>query len=103
MSKGPIRVKLLDDPADASSPDFSDNVSNTIALPPPDVIAAGVKKFREYANLHWPAGRVTGTGELQLRSFDHRNDQMLQIALAMTFVAMRQASRGHWIQQPESG
>lgn len=90
-----IKVKLLkDDPDDPSGLNVNVNdVSDTIDLPSPEVIEAGVKKFREYANLHWPAGRVAGTGELKLESFDHRNDKMLQVAIAMTFIAMKQAEK----------
>lgn len=92
MSKGPIKVHLLKVDPDPES--VMDSVANTIVLPSLEVIEAGMKKFREYSNLHWPAGRVIGTGELQLKSFDHRNDDQLRIALAMTFIAMKQAESG---------
>lgn len=94
MSKGgPIKVMMLkDDPKIDSG--FPENaVSDTIELPSIAVIEAGMKKFREYSNLHWPAGRVIGTGELKLASFDHRNDDQLRIALAMTFISMLDAMK----------
>lgn len=89
--RGPIKVRLLK--VDPDPAKIEDSVADTIELPSVAVVDAGMKKFREYANLHWPAGRVIGTGELKLASFDHRNDEMLKVALAMTFIAMRDAER----------
>lgn len=91
--KGPIKVRLSADEEQAGAPPRS-VVEDDITLPPKAVLDAGVAKFREYAGLHWPAGRVVGGDDLKLASFDHRNPYQLRVTLAMVYMAMKEADRG---------
>lgn len=77
--RGPVRVPdLEDDPRR----EHVDDTPTEVVLPPPPVIDAGVKKFYELANLHWPK-------KDQSISFDMRNQQMLRVVLGMVYTAMR--------------
>lgn len=86
MSKGPIKVAVEDDPVTEAV--MVDSPPEQVVLPRREVLDAGVKKFLEYASLHWPAQR-TPEGDFKLAPFDHRNNYHLRVTLGMVFNEMR--------------
>ena len=61
-----------------------------VTLPPAAVLNAGIAKFLEYANLHWPDAPRKDK-DFRLTSFDYRNDYHLRVTLGMAYAAMKQA------------
>jgi len=94
MKRGPIKVSLGKEEADADLREVAKGVADTVVLPAQKVLDVGVAKFREYAGLHWPAGRAVGGDDLKLASFDHRNPYQLRVTLAMVYMAMREVDQG---------
>jgi len=89
VRQGHIKVVL---PKDEGEPVTvaQDIDSQILDLPDRAVLDAGVRKFLEYANLHWPLSRPTADEAFKLTSFDYRNDYHLRVTLGMVFLAMRQ-------------
>lgn len=72
-----------------AGPEIDTSEPDDVVLPPPDIIEAGVKKFQELANLHWPSGK----DGYQSISFDSRNLHMLRITIGLVYMAMNDRAR----------
>ena len=83
--RGPIKVSL---PEDEPVEKVERAAMEVLDLPDNPILDAGVAKFMEYANLHWP---VAGAGDFKLTSFDYRNEYHLRVALGVVYMAMRKA------------
>ncbi len=90
MKRGPIKV-VVEDERHHHDPPASVEEPETVTLPTRAVIDAGVAKFMEYANLHWPLARPTADEAFKLQSFDYRNTYHLRVTLGMVYQAMREA------------
>ncbi len=90
MRRDPIKVTLP--PEDPVAQSVVVPVED-VRLPDKAIIDAGVAKFLEYANLHWPLGRPTADEKFKLISFDYRNDYHLRVTLGMVYLAMMKAAR----------
>lgn len=87
--QGPIRFVLPPEEPVAPGEPVRDDVDE-IAMPEMAVLKAGIAKFREYANLHWPRAGKPGE-EFKLQSFDPGNDYHLRVTLGMVYLAMKAA------------
>jgi hypothetical protein len=84
----PIRIKIRTDhdPQPDDGGPVRDDIVQGLA-PSDQIIKAGVARFREYANRHWPTKQRNG--DFKLESFDHKNDEHLRLTLCMVYMAMR--------------
>jgi hypothetical protein len=89
----PIRIKIRtdSDPAPDDSRPVQDDIVEALA-PNDAIIKAGVARFREYANRHWPTKQRNG--DFKLESFDHKNEEHLRLTLCMVYMAMRDCDNG---------
>jgi hypothetical protein len=85
MAKGPIRVPAPDPIEEMTGPAAE---PETVELPANEILDAGVAKFMELANLHWPT-RGLREGFL-LTSFDIRDSHKLRMTLGLTYMAMKE-------------
>jgi hypothetical protein len=81
--RGTVRIPDLEDEPEREA---VDETPSEVVLPAPWVLDAGIKKFYELANLHWPK-------KDQSVSFDMRNEKQLRITLGLVYAAMRQQDR----------
>jgi hypothetical protein len=88
MRKGPIKVVM---PAEEAALETHESPAEVTTLPDKAVLDAGVAKFMEYANLHWPQSFKVEGAEFKLTSFDYKNDYHLRVTLGMVYMAMKNA------------
>jgi hypothetical protein len=84
--RGPIKVMMAPEETRVVA---DTDLNQVLDLPPPEVLAAGVKKFLEYANLHWPT--PSKDGDFKLTSFDYKNEYHLRVTLGLVYMAMKDA------------
>ena len=85
--RGPIKVVMPAEEVEEAQ--YNDLKNQILDMPPSEVLTAGVKKFMEYANLHWPA--PSKSDDFKLTSFDYKNDYHLRVTLGMVYMAMKDA------------
>jgi hypothetical protein len=86
--RGPIGVVL---PPEDAAAEVHESPAEITTLPDKAVLDAGVRKFMEYAGLHWPATVKIEGADFKLTSFDYKNDYHLRVTLGMVYMAMKNA------------